>query len=545
MPQPSSRKERPAWIGILGPLRQPVFLACVCAAWALLHACAAPSWEDTLAAVRAAVPRVRPEAAYLAELAEKAGGAPVPEDAKWEICLVRGRRAGSTVSYRRVIAEHVVTLQAGAVYFGFLGTPIRLATVARHVETADGRLLGFATWDDSLYRGKLHLVSTTGERRDDGKLLMTREENGTTRNWTLDFPDGALGPEGEQRLRRVKGLAQGTSYAYQLWDAFSLQAKRIQVEVGPSETADLFGREAALTRLSVVKEDEGAEKRMTELVGGDLETRKSLFSLFGMEVETVGCEKGLAMAEPEVPELVRKLDLEIPEQCAGALEEGRRGAQGIEYELEAVDRWLELPRIPETQHQKVQRVADDRVLVTVRSIPWPVEAPLPYRGDDPAALKFLLPTPHVQSDHELLLGLAREAVGEARDAVDAVFRIETFVVRHLAVADMRTRIPAVQVARELRGDCSEYASLAAGLCRAAGIPARIIFGLKRSSDGDALRPHEWVECHLGGSWIGLDTTGGFDGTHIALQVLERDEIEGVDWALWLSTFRILDIRAVR
>src|SRR5690606_29382574 len=57
--------------------------------------------------------------------------------------------------------------------------------------------------------------------------------------------------------------------------------------------------------------------------------------------------------------------------------------------------------------------------------------------------------------------------------------------------------------RDLRGDCSEAAVLAAALLRAAGIPSRVALGYATLRDGVWIG-HAWAEALLGGEWVGLD-----------------------------------------
>jgi transglutaminase/protease-like cytokinesis protein 3 len=81
--------------------------------------------------------------------------------------------------------------------------------------------------------------------------------------------------------------------------------------------------------------------------------------------------------------------------------------------------------------------------------------------------------------------------------------------------------PAGDVARQLRGDCRQYALLMAALCRAEGIPARTALGLLYVEKGR--RPlmgfHMWTEVWIEGQWLGLDATlgqGGVSAAHVKI-----------------------------
>jgi len=82
---------------------------------------------------------------------------------------------------------------------------------------------------------------------------------------------------------------------------------------------------------------------------------------------------------------------------------------------------------------------------------------------------------------------------------------------------------ASEVARNLSGDCSEHAVLAAAMCRAVGIPARVAIGLvyvdapKQGLKGFGY--HMWIETYINRRWVALDPTfdqSVVDAVHIKL-----------------------------
>ena len=78
---------------------------------------------------------------------------------------------------------------------------------------------------------------------------------------------------------------------------------------------------------------------------------------------------------------------------------------------------------------------------------------------------------------------------------------------------------AAEVARNLRGDCTEHAVLLAALCRARGIPARAAMGLVYMPRRAAFGYHMWTEAWIDGAWIPLDATlgrGGIGAAHVKM-----------------------------
>lgn len=66
---------------------------------------------------------------------------------------------------------------------------------------------------------------------------------------------------------------------------------------------------------------------------------------------------------------------------------------------------------------------------------------------------------------------------------------------------------ASEVARQLRGDCTEHALLSAALARSVGIPARVVHGAALLAvDGQwQAYGHAWIQTHESGRWVVRDS----------------------------------------
>ncbi len=142
-------------------------------------------------------------------------------------------------------------------------------------------------------------------------------------------------------------------------------------------------------------------------------------------------------------------------------------------------------------------------------------------GDDGASLleggavhdlrEFLEPSPKVESDHSGIKGKARqltEGLGSGREKAQALY---AFVIEHLRydAGSPHRNTGALAALRHGEGVCEEYASLFTALCRAAGIPARVVNGYTdpagtgdvfRLDEGESLSlrgyRHAWAEFYL-------------------------------------------------
>jgi transglutaminase-like putative cysteine protease len=151
----------------------------------------------------------------------------------------------------------------------------------------------------------------------------------------------------------------------------------------------------------------------------------------------------------------------------------------------------------------------------------------PYSGEDEKILGAMQPNRCLQSDDERVIKLAKKAIGNTKDTEEAVRKIESFVADYLVNKGLSVGYAtAIEVIESKQGDCTEYAVLSAAMCRAVGIPSRVVMGLAYVEHYMGLEHrfggHAWTEAYVGGKWIGIDSAfkgaglGGYGPGHIAL-----------------------------
>lgn len=121
------------------------------------------------------------------------------------------------------------------------------------------------------------------------------------------------------------------------------------------------------------------------------------------------------------------------------------------------------------------------------------------------ARDWLAPERYIESDHEAIAAQAL-ALKSATDA-GTVRKIYDFVAASMDyVGYMPEDFGALYALRQRREDCSEYACLVVALCRAAGIPARMVEGYvtDRSFAPRPMDFHDWAEVLVEGRWRVVD-----------------------------------------
>lgn len=169
----------------------------------------------------------------------------------------------------------------------------------------------------------------------------------------------------------------------------------------------------------------------------------------------------------------------------------------------------------------------------------------PDFGSDPALKEFLEPSDFIQSNDPELIAKAREITRRSGDSWEAARRIALWVSENIKGA-----IPGGGTAKGVydtrSGECGGYGFLTAALCRAVGIPARVVWGcLYATSGGGVFGQHGWNEIYMGeAGWVPIDTTRRqidyCDSGHIRIGVHQSTAT-----ALNAKTIEILGFRTVR
>jgi len=171
--------------------------------------------------------------------------------------------------------------------------------------------------------------------------------------------------------------------------------------------------------------------------------------------------------------------------------------------------------IPDSPRQTVEADGEAAVVTIARGAPPTAQATIPIT--DPELAAFLASSDISQTDAPEIVAKAREIVGDETDAHRAASRIVLWVYDHLHKLKSEPRpVSAVEVLRELSGDCTEHSILTAALCGAVGIPAKMVVGLAYAHS--AFYYHAWSEVYVG-EWVEMDSAWGelqVDAGHIRL-----------------------------
>jgi len=467
--------------------------------------------------------------------------------------FMEGKKIGHAVHTRAVVGSEVTTSDDVTITISRLGIPVTIRMTETSVETTAGKPLRF----ESLQQlATLTMMKVAGTVKSDGVVDVTSTSSGADQKSTMPWPAGAVMAEGLRLLSIQKGLQPGVEYAVDLFSPGIMQAVNSKMTVGATKQVDLLGRVVKLTEVTTVLSMPGAgQMTSTTYVDSELRALKSVVPIAGMQVEMVDCPQEFALGNNDVLELIDKMFVKSPEPI-----EDVGSASSIAYVLNpGTGAKFE---VPSTDNQKAERLPDGKIALVIKPVTVSAGGAFPYRGSDPKLLEAIKPTRFLQSDDKRIVELARQAVGDTKDALEAARRIESFVARYIDNKSMSVGYAsAVEVAESRQGDCSEFAVLTAALCRAAGIPAQVVVGVAYVKEFGGLQGfggHAWDQAYIGadergqgGKWIGLDAAfksgsrGGYDAGHIALAVGNGDPGDFFNMATSLGQFKIEKIEVQR
>jgi hypothetical protein len=171
------------------------------------------------------------------------------------------------------------------------------------------------------------------------------------------------------------------------------------------------------------------------------------------------------------------------------------------------------PSLPESAGQRVVTRAGGELEVTLkRGAGDPVT--------DAARAAGLESGGDIDSTNAAIVAKARELTVGLESPAERVSALRRFVFTALEKR-LATWIPTASAILERGvGDCTEHTTLFVALCRAAGVPARPVFGVAYLGAGSrAFGYHAWAEVALGGRWVAVDPTwdeASADATHLVL-----------------------------
>ncbi len=150
-------------------------------------------------------------------------------------------------------------------------------------------------------------------------------------------------------------------------------------------------------------------------------------------------------------------------------------------------------------NQRIVSSSPLRLEISLPPLPEKLELPILTESE------YLKPSVSIQSDAKEIRDKAKEIVGGTRDGTLAARKLLYWTHTSLKKEAIASFPNALDVLKNMKGDCNEHSVLYAALLRASGIPAKVVVGLVYQEP--FFYYHAWNEVYLG-NWIPVDATFG-------------------------------------
>lgn len=427
---------------------------------------------------------------------------------EWMKISFQGRQIGYSHSSVDVDesdpARQYTILNRTLLQLNVMGTRQRIAVTARAAIDAQYALQSFAF----ILSSAGYVVNVEGERIGPDTFKAAITGAGSTQRLKVTIPADAVlySPMTEMAL---KNLAPGRQVTLRIFNPVTLTPQSVVVRALRRETLRHRGEDVSTTVLAATVD--GMETLSWVDRAGRLLRQDTPF---GWTMESCTSTEALKMKDAvSGSDLLTALAVPVSGSTTAW-----PGAPSARLRLSGA---IFDPATLDSQRQTVLSATNGVIEVTVRADALPAVGLLPSSTPEPDLTPFLTATAFVQSDDPRLKEQARAITGDWTNGVEAALAIYTWVNRKVAKKPTVSLPSALDVLRQMEGDCNEHTYLFAGLARAAGLPCRIRVGLTLN-DG-LLYYHAWPSVYVG-RWVDMDPTLGRPAVNAAYLSLFEGEL---------------------
>jgi transglutaminase-like putative cysteine protease len=364
--------------------------------------------------------------------------------------------------------------------------------------------------------GANQMLSLTGQVS--GKTLSVKIEGAAGGTQDVPWPDGVIGISKEATFLKDRKPKPGESFDYLSYEGRLNRVVRFTAAVKAVEEAALVEgqKPRKLLRVELSMEPIGQFRLPTSTLWADAETYEPLkmesdMPTLGGKLTVLRTTREVATRKVAKPvELFDVQSIRLDREIANV-----HGQAGVVYRVKVSGDLPPDKLFAQDARQAVKKV--DQAAKTFELHVAAVREPGPAGAGAPAdpGKEFLAPSFFIDWDTELVKSHARKAVADLPATATAWQKaraVEAWVHHNMRATEFsQAMATCANVAKTLSGDCTEYAMLAAGMCRTLGVPSRTALGLVYAPSRDGkpfMAYHMWFEVYADGQWVALDATLG-------------------------------------
>lgn len=333
---------------------------------------------------------------------------------------------------------------------------------------------------------------------------------GSTQTYRINLTDDIYFTSGIVQAASAGNLKPGDRLSLKIFDPIAMGQEPIHLQVQEPEEITIMGERQKALRIALAYK--GAEQLAWIDADGNILREQGILGIILEKTSRQDATNGLPIQSSqdltEVASIPANIDITDP-----------KNLEQLRLEITGTGTY--------TGELHGGRQDFDAPFLTVTK-----ESISPSRTDQAQAafptelIRFLEPSPFIQSDHVAIQRLAQELVQPDDTPLDKARKLITWMQAHIEKRPVISLPDALATLTNRAGDCNEYAVLFAALARAAGIPTKIEAGLV------FLRQrffyHAWNSIFVG-EWITVDALFDqipADVTHIRLASgMQEDQLD--------------------
>lgn len=427
----------------------------------------------------------------------------------WQVIYIGKSRIGfsrsSSGRLERGGSDIIVTDSEISMTISRFNQSLKTKAIAHSEETPDGELVSFR-----FEMQNPPAAPTRSSGRVEGEnLFLTTETNGKPTTKELKWDKTIKSPVYQDRLLRENPLKPGEKRVLQSFDPQFGKRNTVTLTAGAIEVVPLLNGKSQKLLAVAISQSVAPMIITTEYLDDKGVALKSAVSLANMVTYTVSKEEALKALTGE------EVDLAIATLVKAGNIERASETREVVYRVSIPGEDPE-KILSQGPTQSIERVSPHSVDLTVRAIAPGADAEA--KTSQQPGPEYLTSNDYIQSDDNRVQKHATDAVKDEADPWKQAQLMERWVSDNLKQKNFSTLLAsAAEVAKDLSGDCTEHAVLLAAMCRARGIPSRVVVGLVYVRSLASFGGHMWTEVFVRGQWVPLDATlgrGGIAADHI-------------------------------
>jgi hypothetical protein len=461
----------------------------------------------------------------LAILVITLGGAPACAQESWDAVYLGGSKTGFVHTwvekvndkgrdYNRVRIEIEQRLKRGedeAVIKLHYGT----------IETLDGEVLKL---DTRTQAGGTQDIRVFGEVRDQ-KMHLTMEGSGQAESQVIPWDPDVRGPYGAEQSMARQPMKEHEKRPIKMYipelnkvSDITLEARVIEPVLLGDGTKHPLLRVDQITRVDGKRQPQYDARLYVDPEGQILKSEQDV--LGGMAMYRTTKEAAMTPAGPVRFDLIRDSVIKVPRKIPNAEESNH-----IKYRVTLKDSDpADVFPVDARQSVSPDGASKSSAIIEIKSA-GPLDGIAVTEEID---AQYLRPNALVTSDDVRVRSLAQRVTRGRVDPWQKATVINKWVFQNIQGKHFKVAFAAAaEVARKLEGDCTEHSVLAAAMCRAVGVPSRVVVGLIYVEQNEGFGFHMWNEVFVNNRWVALDPSFGqtdVDAVHIKLS---DSSLEGV------------------